>query len=58
MVAVYRIAVQGWSKEAGLLEMTQGGYGFQPMWQNLTHYVMQLDVDSIKAAAEKQGPWQ
>lgn len=58
MVAVYRIAIQGWSKEAAILEMTQGGYGFHPLWQNLTDYVMQLDVDSIKAAAEKQGPWQ
>jgi protein tyrosine/serine phosphatase len=57
MVAVYRIAIQGWSKEAAILEMTQGGYGFHPLWQNLTDYVMQLDVDAIKAAAEKQGSW-
>ena len=58
MIAIYRIAVQGWSKEAALLEMTQGGYGFHPMWKQLTYYVMNLDVDSLKSAAERQGPWQ
>ncbi len=58
MLAVYRIVVQGWSREAALLEMTQGGYGFHPMWQNLTHYVMKLDVRSIEAELAKQGPWQ
>jgi protein tyrosine/serine phosphatase len=57
MVAIYRIAIQGWSKEAALREMTQGGFGFHPLWKNLTHYVMQLDVDSLKAAAAKRGPW-
>ena len=57
MVALYRIVVQGWSKEAALIEMTQGGYGFHPMWQNLTLYVMQLDVESLKAELAKQGPW-
>src|SRR5262249_18086825 len=30
MVALYRIVVEGWSKEAALLEMTQGGFGFHP----------------------------
>ena len=57
MVALYRIVVQGWSKEAALDEMTQGGYGFHPLWQNLRRYVMQLDVDSLKAQLAKQGPW-
>jgi Tyrosine phosphatase family len=57
MVAAYRIVVQGWSKEAAILEMTQGGYGFHPMWQNLTYYLMNLNVDRIKAELEKQGPW-
>jgi hypothetical protein len=37
--------------------MTQGGYGFHPLWQNLTRYVMQLDVESLKAELAKQGPW-
>lgn len=57
MVAVYRIVVQGWSKADALHEMTQGGYGFHPLWRNLTRYVMQLDVKSIEAEVAKQGPW-
>ena len=57
MVAVYRIVVQGWSKAAALREMTQGGYGFHPLWRNLTRYVMQLDVSSIEAEVAQHGPW-
>jgi tyrosine-protein phosphatase SIW14 len=57
MVALYRIVVQGWSKEAALEEMTEGGYGFHPLWQNLRRYVMQLDVESLKAELAKRGPW-
>jgi hypothetical protein len=58
MIAVYRIAIQGWSKEAAIQEMTQGGYGFHPLWKNLTEYLMNLRIDSIKAELQKQGPWQ
>jgi hypothetical protein len=58
MVAVYRIAIQGWSKEAAIQEMTQGGYGFHPLWKNLTEYLMNLRVDSLKAELQNQGPWQ
>jgi tyrosine-protein phosphatase SIW14 len=57
MVALYRIVVQGWSKDAALLEMTQGGYGFHPLWQNLVRYVMALDVAPIEAEVARQGPW-
>ena len=57
MVALYRIVVQGWSKEAAVTEMTKGGYGFHPLWKNLTRYINQLDVDSLKAELAKQGPW-
>jgi hypothetical protein len=38
--------------------MTQGGYGFHPLWKNLTEYLMNLRIDSIKAELQKQGPWQ
>src|SRR5438309_4364413 len=35
MVAIYRIAVQGWSKQDALKEMTDGDYGFHPIWRDL-----------------------
>jgi protein tyrosine/serine phosphatase len=57
MVALYRIVVQGWSKEDAVTEMTQGGYGFHPLWKNLTRYINQLDIDALKAQLAKQGPW-
>ena len=57
MVAIYRIAYEGWSKEEATNEMINGGYGFHPMWQNLLRYIEQLDVKSIKDKVEKQGVW-
>jgi protein tyrosine phosphatase (PTP) superfamily phosphohydrolase (DUF442 family) len=35
MCALYRVAVQGWSKEEALKEMMQGGFGFHGIWENL-----------------------
>src|SRR5581483_4952560 len=51
MIAVYRVAVQGWTKEEALREMTEGGYGFHPMWSNLKRYLRKLDVESLKQKA-------
>ncbi len=56
MVAVYRVAVCGWSKEAAIDEMTHGGYEFSPLWGNLVDNLMKLDVEKIreKAGLENQ----
>jgi tyrosine-protein phosphatase SIW14 len=35
MIAVYRIAVQGWSKAEAIREMTEGDFGFHRTWSNL-----------------------
>ena len=51
MCAIYRVAVQGWSKEAAIKEMTDGGYGFHGIWQNLIHWINALDIDEIKKRA-------
>lgn len=51
MFAIYRIAVQGWSREEALREMTEGGYGFHPIWQNLPDWIETLDIESIKREA-------
>lgn len=58
MVAIYRIAFEGWTKAQATDEMTNGGFGFHPMWQNLIRYIEELDVDAIKAQVEQQGAWQ
>lgn len=50
MSALYRIVMQGWTKEDALKEMVDGGYGFHPVWTNIITYVKNVDVDKIKHA--------
>jgi protein tyrosine/serine phosphatase len=57
MVAIYRIAFEGWTKAQATDEMISGGFGFHPMWQNLLRYIEELDVDAIKAQVAKEGAW-
>ena len=51
MCAVYRVAVQGWSKDQAIEEMTQGGFGHHAVWKNLVQFIRELDIDQIKRAA-------
>ncbi len=51
MIAIYRVAVQGWDREEAIREMVEGGYGFHPMWENLKTYIRRLDIDAIKREA-------
>ena len=51
MCAVYRVAVQGWTKEDAVKEMTQGGYHFHGIWRNLISWFNKLDIEKIRKAA-------
>ena len=51
MIAVYRLAVQGWSKAEAIREMTEGGFGFHWIWNNLPQWIEKLDIDRIKKQA-------
>ena len=51
MCAWYRVAVQGWTKDEAIREMTQGGFGFHEIWQNLPSWISELDVESIRRDA-------
>lgn len=51
MCAMYRMTVEGWTRDAAIREMTQGGYGFHPEWQNLIRYLRKVDIEKIKKAA-------
>ena len=53
--AVYRIAVQGWTKEEALREMTEGGFGFHGIWDNLIQWINRLDIEKIKQRAGIDG---
>ncbi len=51
MCAIYRMAVQGWSADEAIEEMTGGGFGHHPIWANLRRYVRELDLEEIKRRA-------
>jgi protein tyrosine/serine phosphatase len=54
MCAIYRIAVDGWSKDDAIKEMTQGNFGFHSIWTNLPRFIKKLDIDAIKKKVEEQ----
>lgn len=55
MCAIYRIAVQGWSKDQAVEEMTKGGFGYHSIWRNLPDYVRKLDADEINEIKQRTG---
>jgi protein tyrosine phosphatase (PTP) superfamily phosphohydrolase (DUF442 family) len=52
MCALYRIAIQGWSKQAAITEMTDGGFCFHGIWINLPDWIEDLDIQAIRQEAE------
>jgi protein tyrosine/serine phosphatase len=50
MAAMYRVVVQGWSKEDALSEMTQGGFGDSVHFKDGVRYMEQADVDKLRTA--------
>ncbi len=56
LVALYRVVVQGWTKEKAVEEMNQGGYDHNSLWRNLDRYVMKADVDALRKALKLTGP--
>jgi protein tyrosine phosphatase (PTP) superfamily phosphohydrolase (DUF442 family) len=51
MVAIYRIAVQGWSRKEAISEMTEGGFGYDGRFPNLVRYLQKVDIAAIKRKA-------
>jgi protein tyrosine phosphatase (PTP) superfamily phosphohydrolase (DUF442 family) len=52
-VAVYRICVQGWTKEDAIDEMANGGYTFAKRFTHLERYLRSLDVDALRLAVPR-----
>ncbi|WGS44397.1 dual specificity protein phosphatase family protein [Burkholderia sp. JSH-S8] len=46
--ALYRMVYQGWTREQALDELQHGGYGFHPVWRNITAYLKQVDVERLR----------
>jgi len=56
LVALYRVVVQGWTKERAVEEMNRGGYHHNSLWRNLDRYVMRADVDALRKALKIERP--
>lgn len=50
MAAMYRVVVQGWSKEDALSEMTEGGFGDSTHFKDGVRYIMRADVEKLRTA--------
>jgi protein tyrosine phosphatase (PTP) superfamily phosphohydrolase (DUF442 family) len=56
LVALYRVVVQGWTKEKAVEEMNRGGYHHSSLWRNLDRYVMRADVGALRKALKIEAP--
>jgi len=50
LVALYRVVVQGWTKEEAIREMNDGGYHHSSLFVNLDHYVERANVGALRKA--------
>lgn len=48
--AMYRVVVQGWSKQDAVAEMTQGGFGDIKQMKYGVDYIHDVDVESVRSA--------
>ena len=51
MCAIYRVAIQDWTKDEAIAEMTQGGFRFNHGYQNIVNYIRDVDIDRIRQRA-------
>jgi protein tyrosine/serine phosphatase len=49
IMALWRILFQGWSREAALDELINGGFGFHHVWINIPQYLRKVDLIDLKA---------
>ncbi len=56
MIAVYRIIVQGWTKEEAIQEFAEGGFGFHREIIMLPYWLNILDVEGIRRKAGIKAP--
>jgi len=48
VVAMYRMVVQEWPREAALDELVNGGYGYHAVYGNIPDYLEQVDLEKIR----------
>lgn len=48
IAAMYRIVVQGWSKDAAIDELQHGEYGYHALYQNIPEFIRQAEIEAIR----------
>jgi protein tyrosine/serine phosphatase len=48
IVAVWRILYQGWTKEAAIREMKEGGYGYSDWLFSNARHIRSLDIEKLR----------
>lgn len=51
VTAVYRICVEGWSREDAIDELANGGYAFEPRFSHLKKYLRTFAVSAVMPVA-------
>ncbi|WP_413992646.1 dual specificity protein phosphatase family protein [Labrys okinawensis] len=54
--ALYRIIVEGWSRDDALAEMRGGEFGYHAVWGNIPRYLKTADIPALKAAVHASRP--
>ena len=52
IVALWRILYEGWSRQAAIDELIEGGYGFHPIWGNIPRYLRRVDLADLRERIE------
>lgn len=52
IIALWRVLYQGWSRQAALDELVNGGFGYHAVWINIPHYLQSVDLAKLKARVE------
>jgi len=47
--AMYRILVQGWTREQASRELERGNFGFHSIWVNIPHYLKHVNIEGLRA---------
>lgn len=50
--ALWRILYEGWSKQAAIDELIEGGFGFHPIWSNIPRYLRKVDLVDLRDRIE------
>lgn len=50
VVALYRMLEQGWTREAAIREMLEGGYGYHSIWKDIISFLETVDLEAMRRA--------